>query len=165
MRYGIGVWRDLVDAQGDAIQVSSQGAFGFSPGSTTSASWSGCSWSRIRRNVYGLVEQMQQMIRDILDATPCNTPPTVTITSPANGASFTAPARITISTSAPDCDGAIHKVEFYAGTRLLGTDTSSPYRFRWNNVPAGSYTLTAKASDNQSAATVSSPVSITVRRR
>lgn len=29
--YGLGVWRDLVDAEGRAVQVSSQGAFGYSP--------------------------------------------------------------------------------------------------------------------------------------
>jgi hypothetical protein len=34
------------------------------------------------------------------------------------------------------------------GVRLLGTDTTSPYNFSWNNVAAGSYTLTTKATDN-----------------
>ncbi|MCC6587727.1 MAG: serine hydrolase [Bryobacterales bacterium] len=31
MRYGLGVWREQTDAVGNALEVSSQGAFGFSP--------------------------------------------------------------------------------------------------------------------------------------
>jgi hypothetical protein len=30
-RYGLGEWRERVDATGRAVEVSSQGAFGFSP--------------------------------------------------------------------------------------------------------------------------------------
>jgi chitinase len=91
-----------------------------------------------------------------------NTPPTVSITSPANNANFATGSNITISASATDSDGTISKVDFYNGTTLLGTDTSSPYSFAWNAVGAGAYTLTAKATDNQSASTTSSGVSITV---
>jgi uncharacterized protein (DUF608 family) len=75
-------------------------------------------------------------------------PPTVSITSPANGATFTAPASVTINAAAADSDGTVSKVDFYRGTTLLGTDTSSPYSYSWTNVAAGSYILTAKATDN-----------------
>lgn len=91
-----------------------------------------------------------------------NTPPTVSITSPANNATFAAGSNITISANASDSNGSISKVEFYRGTTLLGTDTSSPYSFAWNSVAAGSYALTAKATDNQGATTTSSTVNITV---
>src|SRR6476646_1841136 len=91
-----------------------------------------------------------------------NTPPTVSITSPANGATFTAPANITINATASDSDGTVTKVDFYQGTTLLGTDTTSPYSFARNNVAAGTYSLTAKATDNGGAITTSSAVSITV---
>ncbi|HYC83621.1 MAG TPA: glycosyl hydrolase family 18 protein [Chryseosolibacter sp.] len=90
-----------------------------------------------------------------------NPPPSVSITSPANGATFTAPASVTINATASD-NGSIAKVEFFRGTTKLGEDTSSPYSFVWSNVAAGSYTLTAKATDNQNAATTSSAVNITV---
>ena len=53
-------------------------------------------------------------------------------------------------------------VDFYAGTTLLGTDTTLPYDFVWNNVPAGAYSLTAVARDNLGATTVSSTSEITV---
>ncbi len=91
-----------------------------------------------------------------------NTPPTVSITSPANGATYTAPASVTINATAADSDGTVSKVDFYQGTTLLGTDTTSPYSYTWTNVAAGSYSLTAKATDNLGAVTTSAAVGITV---
>jgi hypothetical protein len=91
-----------------------------------------------------------------------NIPPTVNLTSPANGATFNAPASVNINANANDSDGTIARVEFYAGANLLGTDTNAPYSFAWNNVAAGSYTLTAKATDNLGATTTSAPVNIAV---
>ena len=91
-----------------------------------------------------------------------NVPPTVSITSPANGATFTAPASVTINATAADSDGTVSKVDFYQGATLLGTDTSSPYSYAWTSVAAGSYSLTAKATDNLGAVTTSTAVGITV---
>ncbi|HTJ53412.1 MAG TPA: Ig-like domain-containing protein, partial [Cyclobacteriaceae bacterium] len=91
-----------------------------------------------------------------------NVAPTVSITSPTNGASFSAPASVTINANAADSDGTISKVEFYNGATLLGTDTSSPYSYVWSSVAAGNYSITAKATDNATAVTTSSAVSITV---
>ncbi len=89
-----------------------------------------------------------------------NVPPTVSITSPANNAVFTAPASITIDASASDSDGAISKVEFFQGSTLLNTDTTAPYSFTWTNVPTGTYSLTAKATDNRNAVTTSSAITV-----
>lgn len=91
-----------------------------------------------------------------------NNPPTVSITSPANGATFSSPANITITAAASDSDGTISSVAFYQDSNLLGTDTTSPYSYTWSNVPDGNYVLTAQATDNDDAVTTSSPVSITV---
>ena len=88
--------------------------------------------------------------------------PTVSITSPAGGASFTAPATIPITASASESGGSISKVEFFNGSTLLGTVTSSPYTFSWTNVAAGSYTLTAEAFDASNVTATSAPVSVTV---
>jgi phosphatidylserine/phosphatidylglycerophosphate/cardiolipin synthase-like enzyme len=93
---------------------------------------------------------------------PANTPPTATLTSPANGATFTEPATVNLAASASDSDGTIAKVDFYSGSTLLGTATAAPYAFTWSNVVAGSYTLTAVATDNAGATTSSAAVSITV---
>jgi hypothetical protein len=88
--------------------------------------------------------------------------PTVAISSPASGASFTAPAAVTIAASAADSDGTIAGVDFYVGTQLIASDTSSPYTASWNNVAAGVYSLTAVARDNSGGTRTSSAVAVTV---
>jgi hypothetical protein len=93
---------------------------------------------------------------------PANMAPSVAITSPSSGAAFTAPATITISAAASDSDGTISTVEFYQGSTLIGTSTAAPYSVTWADVGAGSYSLTAKASDNAGATKVSAVVGITV---
>ncbi|AQZ68100.1 cellulose 1,4-beta-cellobiosidase [[Actinomadura] parvosata subsp. kistnae] len=90
------------------------------------------------------------------------TAPTVALTSPTAGQTFTAPATVPIAANASDADGTVTKVDFYQGSTLLGTDTSSPYSYSWTNVAAGSYSITAKATDNTGLVTTSSPVGITV---
>jgi cellulose 1,4-beta-cellobiosidase len=89
--------------------------------------------------------------------------PTVSITSPASGAAFTAPASIPITASASESGGTISKVEFFNGSTLLGTATSSPYTFTWSSVPAGTYSLTAEAFDANGNTATSSAVSVTVK--
>jgi hypothetical protein len=98
-----------------------------------------------------------------LSGTPAKQPPTVSLTAPASGAVFTAPASITLSATASDTDGTIARVDFYAGATLLGTDTSSPYGLPWTIAVGGSYSLTAVARDNSGATTVSSTRDITVK--
>ena len=93
---------------------------------------------------------------------PANSSPTVSITSPQDGATFTAPASITITATATDSDGSIAAVRFYSGTTQLGVDSTSPYSFTWTGVGAGSYFLTAQAEDNQGAVGTSAVVGITV---
>ncbi|QEC43937.1 DUF7594 domain-containing protein [Pseudobacter ginsenosidimutans] len=91
-----------------------------------------------------------------------NQPPVVSISSPSNNASFAAPANITINATADDSDGSVSNVEFFNGATKLGEATSSPYTYTWNNVAAGSYVLTAKATDNGNAVTTSTAVNISV---
>ena len=91
-----------------------------------------------------------------------NLPPAVSITSPPDNATFSAPASVSILAEASDADGSVTRVEFFQGSTKLGEDTTSPYSFAWNNVPAGTYSLTAKATDSSGATTLSSPVSIAV---
>ena len=92
-----------------------------------------------------------------------NKPPIVGITSPTDNASFITPTSVTINASASDSDGSIYKVDFYTGTTLLASATQSPYSFIWNNVPAGNYAITVKATDNGGATTTSSIVNIIVK--
>jgi len=84
--------------------------------------------------------------------------------SPTNGATYTAPADITITAEASDRDGTVSLVEFFQADTQLGAVTDSTYVFSWTNVDAGSYTLTAKATDAGGANATSIPVNITVNR-
>ncbi len=94
---------------------------------------------------------------------PANQPPTVSLTAPANGATHTmVPATVSLTATAADSDGTVAKVEFYQGATKLGEDTTSPYAYTWNSVAAGSYTLTAKAIDDDGATTTSAAVNVTV---
>jgi Tol biopolymer transport system component len=127
------------------------------------------SWSAVPSGVYSLTAKAT----DNLGATTIsgavnvtvnvvNSPPSVGISLPANNAIFTAPANLTITATAGDPDGTISQVQFYSGTTLIGTANSTPFTITWNNVSAGSYTLTARATDNLGAATTSSAVNIVV---
>ena len=91
-----------------------------------------------------------------------NTPPTVSLTAPTDGSTFTtAPASIQLTATASDSDGIDH-VEFYQGNTMINSTNVSPYQYTWPNVAVGSYTLTAKAFDSLGASSTSSPVHITV---
>ncbi len=90
-------------------------------------------------------------------------PPTITITAPLNNATSTAPLTTTIKTTpAPGTGASISKVDFYAGTTLLGTVTVSPYSLPWVKVQVGAYALTAKVTDSLNATATSTVVNVTV---
>lgn len=84
-----------------------------------------------------------------------NRAPTGSITTPTHGASFNAPASITIQATASDPDGdAIQKVDFVAynstvGSVPLGTDTTAPYEFTWNTSVVGTWALYAIPTDSK----------------
>ena len=74
-RYGLGEWRDIVDAEGDAIQLSSQGDTGFSPWIDRQRHLCGVFMTEDGLgSVYNLVAQVQQAVRDILDSAPAGPP-------------------------------------------------------------------------------------------
>jgi hypothetical protein len=88
--------------------------------------------------------------------------PAVALTLPVNGTTYIAPASVILNATATDADGTITRVDFYNGTTLLGSDKTNPYSCTWNSVPAGTFTLTAVASDNDGLVTTSAAVSVTV---
>ena len=100
-----------------------------------------------------------------------NHPPTVSLTMPTNGASFTYPATIQIAASAHDPDDFdyVDRVEFFDGTNSLGTRTNclpcasptNPFLV-FASLPPGEHLLTAKATDSHGASSVSDPVVIRV---
>lgn len=91
-----------------------------------------------------------------------NKKPLVSITEPDDNAHYDAPATITITATASDEDGTVANVEFFNGATLLGTDNSSPYSYSWTGVTTGTYTISAKATDNQGETATSSEITIIV---
>jgi len=87
--------------------------------------------------------------------------PTTALSAPTAGATLTGVA--TVSATASD-DVGVTKVEFYAGTTLIGTDSSAPYSITWDTgtVGNGSYSLTSKAYDAAGNSASSSAVSVRV---
>lgn len=91
-----------------------------------------------------------------------NIPPAASLTAPTNGTILSPPATIALTADASDSDGTIGKVEFYQGITKLGEATNMPYAFLWTNVPAGNYSLSVRAFDNQNATFTSSPINLYV---
>jgi len=100
-----------------------------------------------------------------------NSPPTVSIVSPTNGAVFVAPVDIFLLANASDADGpqTVETVEFFDGTNSLGIATNfpvaspiGPFHLIWSNAPPGIHVLTAVATDDHGATGTSAPVNITI---
>lgn len=91
-----------------------------------------------------------------------NVPPTVALTAPTSGGSATINTAVALAAMASDADGTVAKVGFYDGGTLLGEDTTAPYTWSWIPGSSGSHSLTARATDNDGAATTSSSVAFTV---
>jgi chitinase len=96
------------------------------------------------------------------ESPPANVAPAVILSSPANGATFVAPAVVMLGASANDPDGTIAGVDFYVNSVLVGRDTTAPYSFNTSSLGAGTYAIKAVATDDDGAATISESVTITV---
>jgi beta-xylosidase len=93
-----------------------------------------------------------------------NPVPVVSITSPGNNTVYTEGENVTINATATVTTGSISKVEFYAGTTLLGTDATSPYSYTITAATAGNYVITAKATSAANASATSTAVNIQVAK-
>ena len=130
------------------------------------------SWSNVASGTYSLTAVATDDAGASTTSAPVsirvNASPTVTITSPANGAQFTTPTNITITASVTDSDGSVSKVDVLANGYRIGSASpigGNQYSFTWNGVGVGQYVLSVKATDNDGAsittgvlATVTSPV-------
>ena len=93
------------------------------------------------------------------------TPPSVTLTSPLNGA-FVGSNGTTLSATASDTNGIL-KVEFLVDGVIVGTDTASPYSMFWStaSVVAGTtHTIRARAYDKYNNVSTSALVTVTVEK-
>jgi hypothetical protein len=90
------------------------------------------------------------------------TPPTVAITSPANGARVSGNVKVTAT--AADAGSGVAQVNFYADGVLIGTAKGSSYSISWNTskVTKGQHTLVAVAQDVAGNSQTSSSILVTV---
>jgi hypothetical protein len=97
----------------------------------------------------------------VATSTSDTTPPTTSITAPANGA--TVSGTVSVTASASDNVG-VSKVEFYLDGALKSTDTTSPYAWSWDTttVTNASHTLVAKAYDAAGNVGTSATITVTV---
>jgi hypothetical protein len=91
-----------------------------------------------------------------------NRPPTVALVAPLNGATTSAPGTFALAATASDPDGTVAKVAFYRNGVLLGTDTAAPYTSALSALAAGTYALTAVATDDRGASASSAASYVTV---
>lgn len=92
---------------------------------------------------------------------PDTTPPVVSVTTPANGA--TVSGSTAINATATD-DVGISKVEFYVDSVLRATDTTTAYSttFNMSSLTPGSHTIHARAYDTSNNQTNSTVITVTV---
>lgn len=105
---------------------------------------------------------LRPMLTIVYSGGSSNVPPTVSLASPANGATTSLGGSFTLTASASDSDGTVAKVEYYAGALKIGQATASPYTVLWTPSAAGTYVLTAVATDNGASTATSSPATVTV---
>ena len=90
---------------------------------------------------------------------PYRIPPTISITSPTNNTVITSTNAVTLTVNTTVSNFPLTVIYYQNGT-LIGTNGLSPYSLTWNNVPRGSYTLTAVAVDGLNQTITSSPVQV-----
>jgi hypothetical protein len=100
-------------------------------------------------------------------------PPKIAIDSPADGAVFKAPAQIVITGQTADADGYVPHILLLADGKKIGEVNFAwivapkpgqvqSFSWTWENVPAGTYTLVAVATDNTGVQGESGPVKVVV---
>lgn len=102
-----------------------------------------------------------------------NVPPTITLTSPTDGAEISYPASVVLRADAFDADGTVLKVSYVIQYRSGGTSATTGYDsfdrtdgwarpLDWKNIHHdGEYTIRAEAIDNEGAKTLSPEIKVT----
>ncbi len=91
-----------------------------------------------------------------------NAAPTVAIGAPAAGSSVIRGEPVSIVADASDSDGVVSRVEFKVDGNFIGSATTPPYATTWTPATLGAATLTAVATDDKGAETVSAAVEVFV---
>ena len=107
----------------------------------------------------GAFDDRDDVVFPVGPGSPDTTPPTVSITAPADGATITGP--IAVTTSSSD-NGAVARVDLLAGDTVVGTAQAPPFSVPFAPTVPGPYTLIARAVDYAGNVAVSAPVTVTL---
>jgi hypothetical protein len=92
-------------------------------------------------------------------------PPLVRIVSPGSGTTCHEGATVTLQAVAVDPDALIARVDFFDGSKPIGSKLAPPFNVSWSGVKAGAHIVTAVAFDVQGLSATSDPVTIFVVAR
>lgn len=109
---------------------------------------------------YGRIDKTVVLARVVGGGGPTNSTVSVSLLAPPAGHTFAPGTSITMS-ARPSSSAGVAQVEFFANDQSLGVVNASPWSMQWTNAAAGSYTITATATDAKGAA-ASDTVSISV---
>ena len=169
--YTIGSSLTLTAAASDSDGTITQVSFyvnGALLSTDTTAPYTSSIWTPASSGNYTLTAQATDNSGNVTTSTAVtvtigsNAAPTVSITSPASGLNYSLGNNVLIGAVASDTDGFIAIVQFFANGQLIGAKTAAPYTFSWKPASAGTFALTAVATDNIGSSTTSTAVSITV---
>src|SRR6185436_9357178 len=117
----------LADSARATIEVTLQAVF---PGTMTNTAF-------VRRGELD-ADERNNVARLLTRVT--NPPPAIELVRPVDAERFFGPTNLLLEAEAFDSEG-VTKVEFFAGTNKLGEISAAPFRFLWEDVLPGQYTL------------------------
>jgi hypothetical protein len=100
-------------------------------------------WADVPAGTYTINAVAQLKSGGLVSAAPVtvtvarNTPPQVALTAPGANQAFAVGQPVSMPATATDADGTIARVDFLAGTTLIGTATAPPYGVTWTPTAPG----------------------------
>jgi hypothetical protein len=125
-------------------------------------------WANPTLGSHSISAQMTNANGTVTNSTPITVQvidsPRVSLVSPSSF--YLAPAAIDLlaiaTPPATPAGTTITKVEYLNGVNVITTVTTPPYAYRWRNVAAGTYSVTARVTDSNGVTATSTPLTITV---
>ncbi len=126
-------------------------------------------WTPLVTGTYSIVAQATDNFGNLASSAArtvnvvANQPPIANLISPGAGSFSPASVPVTLSATAIDNDGTVTRVRFLVNGNAVGVPvTAAPYTVTWTPLVAGSYTLTAEATDDGGNVAVSSSRVVTI---
>ncbi|NTS77825.1 chitinase [Catenovulum sp. SM1970] len=101
-------------------------------------------------------------VESTVSVTVSDEPVVATLTAPVSGSKVGLGNSVTFAADASSVAGAVTKVEFLVNGQVVGSDMSEPYSLQWTPSAVGSYTVTAKVTDDMGNMSTSAGSTISV---